>query len=102
MLGKPALEFSTHSAFSFLPNVTMVRSFHDLPSILKKVMAPVSEAKKNKIQCSGARLVKAIEDISFDASKNFIFNGTGEVANEDEKENMCRLLVELYQSRVSR
>lgn len=101
LLGKPVVEFSTHSAFSFLPNVSTVTSFHELSGILKRIMSPVSEDESKKIQCSGARLTKAIEDISFDASKNFIFNGTGEDANEDEKEKMSRLLVELYQTKTS-
>lgn len=101
LLGKPVIEFSTHSVFSFLPNVSTVTSFYDLPAVLKKAMTPLSDAECEDIRRSGARMVNAIEDISFDASGSPIFGESGSDVGDDETKRIMQLLVKLFQFKTN-
>ena len=96
LLGKPVIEFSTHSVFSFLSNVTTVTSFHDLPDILRSTMRPKTEEESDAIRRDGARLSNAIDEFSFDASDSPIFGGNSKKLEGLELVRVVELLCERY------
>lgn len=100
LLGKPAIEFSTHSVFSFLPNVSTVTSFYDLPGILQSAMRETSDRESEEFRQAGARTIRAIEDISFDGAQSPTFGGDGGSPVPENLERMVQLLVELYRAKT--
>lgn len=101
LLGKPVIEFSLHSAFSFMPHVTTVRAMAELPNVLKSVMSKRSAEECDEIRRAGARMLRAIESFSFNGEGSPIF-GKNKIEMDDEGVvHMCSLLVGLFQAKKS-
>lgn len=102
LLGKPVIEFSAHSTFSFLPNVTMVSDLHTLPEVLREAMRTLSEEEVDAIKRTSARVPEAIEKISFDGTESpFFFNKTKKMSKE-EVERVVDLLIDQYEQKKQR
>ncbi len=99
LLGKPVVEFSTHSLYSFLPSVTTVTSLRDLPDILKKIMKRLNVEEKDKIRRDGARMLKAVESISFDGEGSPIFLRNDMQMDKEGVGRMASLLITLFQEK---
>ncbi len=99
LLGKPVIEFSMHSVFSFMPHVTTVTSLHELPDVLREAMRLRSEEEHDDTRRAGARMVKAIESISFDGEGSPIFRKNTIQMDQTYVAHMCRLLISLFQAK---
>lgn len=77
LIGKPAIIFAAHVDYSHMPNIRVVRSFHDLPEIMAWAVAPRDEATTTSWRTEGARLYGALTDISFDCPGIRLFGASG-------------------------
>lgn len=93
LYGKSALIFTDRSEFYFLPNVQVVRSFHEVSSQVRKAVAPKDAKKVDSFKRGGARLRKAIENIGVDAEP-FYSKGSMEIS-ADNVARAADLLVDL-------
>ena len=99
LLGKPVIEFSTHSTFSFLPNVTTVTSFHGFPKLLADILYGNNKGLEDQTRRVGARALKAVESISFNGAGSPIFGGNKIEIDDDGVLHMTKLLISLFKSK---
>ena len=97
LLGKPVIEFSKHSTYSFLPNVFTIKNLHDLPSLLKYILKLQTKSYIKKTRLIGAKLLSAIEKISFSGEGSPIFGKSSLQINKEDFKIMSDLLIQIYQ-----
>tara|TARA_Y100001970_G_C14256637_1_gene875964 strand:- start:7773 stop:9296 length:1524 start_codon:yes stop_codon:yes gene_type:complete len=98
LMGKNVIEFSNHSSFSFLPNVFTFKEFYNLPTVLRDVMAEKKDQEINKIRSYGARVRKAIINMSFDAPNSPLFysNDSYKGLDKPNLDKAVKLLLDLF------
>jgi hypothetical protein len=77
LMGKPALIFAEHVDYTHMPNVRVVRSFHDLPDIVRWAVRERSESEIAAWRHEGARFYTALTRIAFDCPGIRLFGGAG-------------------------
>ncbi len=102
LLGKAALEFSTHSTFAFLPNVHTVTDLHTLPEVLKEAMRELDDKEIDTIKRTSARVPEAIENISFEGSESPFFDKAAQELSSSEIERIVELLIDVYERRSTK
>ncbi|MEQ8667374.1 MAG: hypothetical protein RIC16_16765 [Rhodospirillales bacterium] len=99
LLGKPVMEFSKHTVFSFMPHVETVTSIHEMRDVLTRLLAPKTEKEITEIRRNAARLLKAIEAISFNGEGSPIFRQNDIRMDDDGIARMGELLVTLFRAK---
>ena len=100
LLGKPVVEFSVHSTFSFLPNIQTVTDLHTLPEVLRDAMRERSAEETEAIKVKAARMPEAIERISFEGSESPFFGKPNPTLSEMEINQVTNLLVDLFNRKL--
>lgn len=99
LIGKPAIIFASHVDYTHMPNIKVVRSFHDLPGIVEWAVKERSVQEFDAWKREGARLYSALVDISFDCAGVRLFgnsDASGDILPA-HKERVTRVFLELCQ-----
>lgn len=99
MLGKDVIGFSDRTEYAFLPNVHIVRSFHDLPEILRHAVRRKTEAEILKTRRDIARFKKAMLSISYDVPEGVEMGGNGMLSPVEADKAVDALAVVLENQR---
>ena len=91
-LGKCSLVFSIRTEYGFLPSVSIVNSFFDLPSIIRTKILNQSDSDKCKYIKAGWKYVESMKTLSFDAQGTFWF-GKNKRLNKKEFNKSIDLLI---------
>jgi hypothetical protein len=95
LLGKPVILFSTHTEYGFLPNVSVVISFHDLPAVVRDAVRVRTRAETDRIRRAGSRYKQAVAALSWDAPEAYELSGRGTL-DPAQAERAVDLLIEAW------
>jgi len=95
-LGKPALIFSSHVDYAFMPNVKVITSFYDLPEAVRWAVKERSEEEIAEWKKAGVRFYQALRSASFDAPGTRLFGGTVPNLPEGEAARALDILIDVY------
>ena len=82
MLGKDVIGFSDRTEYAFLDNQHMVRSFFNLPEVVRTACRKKTQEEFEKTRRDVARFRQAIENLSYDLPEGYEMGGSGQLTDE--------------------
>jgi hypothetical protein len=101
LMGKDIISFSSRTEYAFLPNVHVVRSFHDLVDVVRRAVRQKSPEEVLRIRQDAARYQSSVKSLSYEMPQGREMGGTG-VLDQAEADKAVDVLLKVIDSQRKR